>query len=139
MSIEFVTAPDGSRKVVMSEADFQDLFDARDHAEAMRRVAAGAPTFAEAEVDAYLVARSPLAFWRQRAGLTQKALADKVGVSQAYLAQLEASEREGGVGVWAQLADALGIRVDDLINDAPSVPEKLAEQEQDRRRSVRKP
>jgi hypothetical protein len=108
MSIEFVTAPDGSRKVVMSEADFQDLLDARDHAEAMRRVAAGAPTFAEAEVDAYLVARSPLAFWRQRAGLTQKALADKVGVSQAYLAQLEASEREGGVGVWPSSLMRLG-------------------------------
>ena len=77
MSIEFVTTPDGSRKVVMSEADFQDLLDARDHAEAMRGLAAGAPTFAEAEVDAYLAARTPLAFWRQRAGLTQKALADK--------------------------------------------------------------
>ena len=56
----------------MSEADFQDLLDARDHAEAMRGVAAGAPTFAEAEVDAYLAARTPLAFWRQRAGLTKR-------------------------------------------------------------------
>ena len=139
MSIEFVTAPDGSRKVVMSEADFQDLLDARDHAEAMRGVAAGAPTFAEAEVDAYLAARTPLAFWRQRAGLTQKALADIVRVSQAYLAQLEAGEREGGVKVWAQLAEALGVRIDDLINDALSLPEKFIEQEQDRRRSVRKP
>jgi DNA-binding XRE family transcriptional regulator len=117
MSIEFVTAPDGSRKVVMSEADFQDLLDARDHAEAMRKVAAGAPTFGEAEVDAYLSARTPLAFWRRRAGLTQKALADKVGVSEACLAQLEAAEHEGGVKVWAQLAYALGVRIDDLIDD----------------------
>jgi DNA-binding XRE family transcriptional regulator len=123
----------------MSEADFQDLLDARDHAEAMRGVAAGAPTFAKAEVDAYLAARSPLAFWRQRAGLTQKALADKVGVSQAYLAQLEAGEREGGVKVWAQLADVLGVRIEDLIDDTFSLLERLAGQEQDRPRSARKP
>ena len=138
MTIEFVTAPDGSRNVVMSEADFQDLLDARAHAEAMRGVAAGAPTFADDEVNSYLAARSPLAFWRQRAGLTQKALADRIGVSQAYLAQLEASEREGGVKVWAQLADAIGVRIEDLINNTLSLPGKRVGQEQDRPRSAHK-
>ena len=78
MTIEFVTAPDGSRNVVMSEADFQDLLDARAHAEAMRGVAAGAPTFADDEVELIFARRAaPLAFSRQRAGLTQKALADQ--------------------------------------------------------------
>ena len=71
-----------------------------------------------------MAARSPLAFWRQRAGLTQKRSPTEFGVSQAYLAQLEASEREGGVKVWAQLADAIGVRIEDLINNTLSLPEK---------------
>lgn len=122
----------------MSETEFQDLLDTRDHA---GRCAGWRPARRRSPRRrwTYLAARTPLVFWRQRAGLTQKALADKVGVSQAYLAQLEASEREGGVKVWAQLAEALGVRIDDLVNEALWLPEKLVEQEQDRRLSAHKP
>jgi DNA-binding XRE family transcriptional regulator len=86
--------------------------DARDHAVAMREVAAGAmELLSEAELDAYLAAPTPLAFWRRRRGLTQAALGAEVGASQPFLAQIEAGRREGGVHLYARLAEALTARL----------------------------
>jgi len=73
--------------VTLTRQEYEDLIDARDHAVAMRDVATGAmETLSDAEMDAYLAAPTPLAFWRRRRGLTQAALAAAVGVSQPYLA-----------------------------------------------------
>jgi DNA-binding XRE family transcriptional regulator len=106
---------DGRERVVMDKSDYEDLIDARDHAAAMRDIAAGAPTLTRAELDAYLAAPTPLAFWRQRAGKTQATLADEIGVSQPFLAQIEGGQRQGTVGVLARLAKALRVRIEDLI------------------------
>jgi hypothetical protein len=67
----------------MDRADDQDLIDARDHAVAMRRIATGEmETIPESEVDDYLAAPTPLAFWRKKRGYTQASLADETGLSQ---------------------------------------------------------
>ncbi len=39
------------------------------------------PTIAEADVDAYLAAPIPLAFWRKHWGMTQVALSQAAGIS----------------------------------------------------------
>jgi DNA-binding XRE family transcriptional regulator len=114
MTIEIVTI-DGEEKVVLSQNEYEDLIDARDAAISMRDVAAGAPTLSVEEVEAYIAAKTPLAFWRQRAGLTQAALAQKAGFSQAFLAQIETGVRKGKASALAKLARALGIRIEDLI------------------------
>jgi DNA-binding XRE family transcriptional regulator len=106
----------GEEKIILSPTDYQDLIDARDHAIAMREVAAGAPTLTSAELDEFLAAKTPLTFWRRRAGLTQSALAAKIGVSQAFLAQLERGQRRGTVDVYLKLAPVFGLRVEDLVN-----------------------
>ena len=75
--------------IILTRAEYEDLVDARDAAMAMRDVASGVmPVLSEAEVDAYLAAPTPLAFWRKQRGLTQTALAGEIGVSQPYLAQI---------------------------------------------------
>jgi hypothetical protein len=79
----------GRERVVMDRNDDEDLIDSRDAAIAMREIAAGAPTIPDSEMDAYLAAPTPLAFWRERARKTQTALADEIGVSQPFLAQIE--------------------------------------------------
>ena len=107
----------GRERVVMDLDVYEDLVDARDHAIAMRAVAAGAPVLSGAELDAYLAAASPLAFWRKRAGKTQARLAAEVGVSQPFLAQIEGGAREGSVAVLVRVARALGVRVDDLVGE----------------------
>ncbi len=68
----------------------------------------------------YLAAPAPFAFWRKRSGKTQASLAAEAGVSQPFLAQIEAGKRRGAVAVLARIARALGVRIDDLVETAGS-------------------
>jgi DNA-binding XRE family transcriptional regulator len=118
MTIQTMISPDGERLVTMTAEDYQDLIDARDGEVAMRAVAAGAlQTLSGDDVDAYLAAATPLAFWRRHRGLTQADMAQLAGVSQPYLAQLENGQREGSVSVYRRLARGLGLSVDELLPD----------------------
>jgi len=115
MSIRTTLAPSGGELVVMSRQEYQDLLDARDHAAAMRAVAARADTFTDAELGKYLAASTPLAWWRKRRGMTQAQLAAGLAISQPHLAQLEAGKRTGDVTLYARLAGALRLRIEDLV------------------------
>lgn len=100
---------DGRERIVLDPVESQTLIDARDHVMAMRDIAADADALTEAEMDAYIAAApTPLAFWRKRAGKTQAVLAAAAGVSQPFLAQIEAGKRDGTVGVLIRIAAALG-------------------------------
>lgn len=66
-------------------------------------------------VDRLLKGDSPIQVWRQYRGLSQQVLAESVGVSQAYIAQLEAGQRQGKPALFKKLAEALSVSVDDLI------------------------
>lgn len=102
--------------VILRRADYEDLIDARDHAQAMRDVATGAmETLSDAELDAYLAAQSPLAFWRKHRGLTQTAMAAATGITQPYLAQIEGGSRGGDVALFAKFARTLRVRIEDLV------------------------
>jgi DNA-binding XRE family transcriptional regulator len=107
--------------VTMSRADYEDLVDSRDHAIAMREIESGTmPMIAEADMDAYLAAPTPLVFWRKHRGMTQTQLAEAAEVSQPYVAQLEAGVKQGAAAsVYGRLARCLGVRIDDLVDDAP--------------------
>ena len=115
MNTESVILPSGEEGVLLTRQDYEDLIDARDHAVALREVASGASVLTDAELDAYLSAPTPLAFWRGRVGKTQAALAAAAGISQAFLAQIESGVRIGRIDVYARLAKALGLRMDDLV------------------------
>lgn len=52
---------------------------------------------------------------RYLAGLTQVELAEKAGVNPSYLSELERGLRPGGIKAIRKIADALGLRVADLI------------------------
>jgi DNA-binding XRE family transcriptional regulator len=104
--------------VTMTRAEYEGIIDARDAAVAMRSVISGAmETLSEAELDAYLASATPLAFWRRHRGLTQAGLAAVIKVSQPYLAQIEAGRRMGDVRLYAHLAQALQVRMEDLVAD----------------------
>ncbi|HET6605305.1 MAG TPA: helix-turn-helix transcriptional regulator [Rhodopila sp.] len=103
--------------VRLTRDEYQDLVDARDHAIAMREIAAGAPTLTDAELDEFLASPTATAFFRRRAGLTQVELAGRVGVSQAYLAQVETGARTGSVSLYVKLARTLDVRVEDLVGE----------------------
>src|SRR5271167_973631 len=81
MGVQTIVSPSGDELVVLSRQDYQDLLDARDHAAAMREVAAGADTMTDAELREYLAAPTPLAYWRKRRGMTRAQLATELDIS----------------------------------------------------------
>ncbi|MBZ0229289.1 MAG: helix-turn-helix domain-containing protein [Bauldia sp.] len=116
------TSPTGEEMIILSVSDYDALVEAAEDARD-RRIAdnAGLSTFArEAEVldtaavKELLAAESPLAFWRKRRGLTQTELADRVGVTQPYLAQLEGGKRSGDSKLYRLLAQALAVSMEDV-------------------------
>jgi DNA-binding XRE family transcriptional regulator len=117
MHERILTTPKGEELVVLGRAEYDDLIDARDHALAMAAHARGAdPGLTEAEMDEYLAAPTPLAYWRKRCGLSQTALAAAAGISQPYLAQLETGRRRSAdIAVYVRLARRLAVQVEDLI------------------------
>ena len=116
MTIQKTIAPNGEQLVTMTEEEYQDLIDARDAEAAMRAVADGTmQTLSGADVDAYLAAKTPLAFWRRHRKVTQKALAEAIGVSQAYIAQIENGVREGSPVMLRDIARVLRVRMEDLV------------------------
>ena len=68
-----------------------------------------------AVVERLLDGTNPITVWREHRGMTISALADKGGLSQSYLSQIEAGKREGRIGVLSKLARALSVDLDDLV------------------------
>lgn len=48
-------------------------------------------------------------------GLTQKELAERVGISEAMISRLVSGERSGMISTWFKIAKVLNVRIDDLI------------------------
>jgi DNA-binding XRE family transcriptional regulator len=119
MKHTIVITPGGEELVILAKSDFETMQDAIDAADAARISAAIGSGVQEKltseETRTYLAAPTPLAFWRGKRRVTQKALADKVGVSQSYIADLEAGRREGSPQLFKRLAGALRLRMEDLI------------------------
>ena len=61
----------------------------------------------------------PVRAWREQRGLNQGQLAAMIGISRAYLAQIEGGERTGTLEVMARVARALDRRLEDLIASGP--------------------
>lgn len=77
--------------------------------------ASGEETFPAAVVDALIDGQSPVRVYREHRKLSQKALADAVGIAVPYLSQIEGRKREPSTEVLKKLAAALGVTVDALI------------------------
>ena len=125
MKHTIVVTPSGEELVLLARADFEamrELIDAAAHEVTMAAVARGEQEMLTAqETVAALDAPTPLAFWRVKRGLTQKQLSQTVGVSQSYIADLEAGRRRGDAALIKRLAQALRVRMEDLMTDEARV------------------
>ena len=117
-------SPAGEDIVILSRAEYETLTaraneDATDIAVGngiMARFAAGTEeTLTDAETDELLAAKTPLAFWRKKRGLTQAALSQMVGVAQGFLSDIEAGKKTGDVQTLRKIADSLSLTLDDLV------------------------
>lgn len=122
MDPQIVTTPSGERLVVIPEAEYETLLaaaeDAADTAavEAFRRkLAAGDEELIPAAiVDRILGGESRIRVWRDHRGLTSAALAEKAGIAQAFLSQIETGKRDGTIDTLRRIAAALRVSLDDL-------------------------
>jgi ribosome-binding protein aMBF1 (putative translation factor) len=97
------------------EAD-EDRADAKTARRIMEQIASGAETvLTEAELDEFLKAKTPLAFWRKKRGMTQAQLAKKTGIAQGFVSEIESGQKPGTPATLKKLAEALGIKIDHLI------------------------
>lgn len=122
-NLQFIVAPNGDRLVVMPENVFERLREAAEMAEDVaaydefkRRLAAGEEEFVPSEVvDRILSGENLVRVWREHRGMTVAALAEKAGITQPYLSQIETGKREGTLQTMKKIAGALGVMLDDLV------------------------
>ena len=110
----FAVIPYDEYRALMERLDL--LEDLRDSKAFGEKLARGEEEVIPVEVVERLVdGESPVKVWREHRGLTQEELGEQVGLSGSYLSQIESGKREGTVRVYAALARALGVDVDDLV------------------------
>ena len=63
----------------------------------------------KAETEGGMPMRENLKAARKAAGLTQQAMADKLGISLRYYQQIEAGDRTGDFAIWDELEDITGV------------------------------
>ena len=123
MNVQYITTPDGERLVILPESEYRAVLEAAEDAsdlaaiqEFRRRIEAGEEELVPAPfADRLIDGENPVRVWRDYRGLTVKALAEQIGIAPAYLSQIETGAREGSIGTYRKLAEALKVQVDDLI------------------------
>jgi DNA-binding XRE family transcriptional regulator len=102
------------------------LDDVRAFDAAKRRLASGEDELVPAAIaNRLLDGENPVRVWRQHRGMSARALAERAGISAAYLSQIEAGRRDGSFATMRKIAAALGVALDDLAAPIPrSAPGK---------------
>jgi mRNA interferase RelE/StbE len=109
--------------VTIPKAEYRRLCGVEDELAALQaalavqeRIDAGTEEYLPAAVaDRLIDGEPPLRVWREHRGLSQAALARAADASRVQIVDIEAGRRTGSVHTRRQLADALGIGLDDLI------------------------
>ena len=72
-------------------------------------------TFPIAVADRLLAGVNAVKVYREYRGMTQKQLAEEVGINAVYLSQIETGRRTGSTATLTKLADSLNVYLDHLI------------------------
>ncbi|NEU13710.1 helix-turn-helix transcriptional regulator [Methylobacterium sp. BTF04] len=126
MTIVRTKTPSGEAIVILPEAEFEQLLALAEDAADSRALTASQDRLgngtdellSEDDLDDLRKAPTPLAFWRERRGLTVMELAESSGISDTVLAGMERGERGGDIGAYRALAEALGVDMDDVVPNA---------------------
>ena len=118
-------SPKGYDIVILSRKEYDSLLvaanaDAVDVAIARKAIARNEETLTETEMDELLAAKTPLAFWRKKRGVTQTDLAKAADIAQGFLSEIESGLKTGDVTVLQRIAIALEISLLELVPDLTS-------------------
>ena len=117
------TTPGGEEMVMLGRAEYDALVemaemleDVAAYDEAKRRIAEGDDLRVPSEfVDRLIDGENPIRVWRDFRGMTSKDLAKAIGISAAYLSEIETGKKEGSLSVFRNIAKALRVDIDDLF------------------------
>lgn len=122
MNVQVIEKDGKPEWAVIQYADYQRLVEAaemlqdvRDYDEAKKAIENGEELVPSEVVYAILDGENPIKVWREYRGLTQRQLAEAVGISTPYLSQLETGKRKGATEVLSATAEALGLSLDDIV------------------------
>ena len=124
-AVSFKT-PNGEDMIVLSKSDYETLLERAELAEDIaaleayrRKLAAGEEEAIPEEFASRLIdGESPIRVYRELRGLSARELADKTGISAAFLSEIENGKKEGGVSTLKKISQALGVTIDDLVDGA---------------------
>ena len=124
MDRDIITTPGGERLVLVPEVEYARLVEASETIEdvaafdrAKRKLKSGEEELVpSALVKRLLAGDNPIRVWRRHRGLSVKALAEKTGLAQPYISQVETGRRDGTVATLKKIAKALSITIDDLVD-----------------------
>ena len=69
-----------------------------------------------AVVDYYKIGQR-IRLYRKQQGLSQEELAEKVNISTTHMSHIETANTKLSLPVWVDIAQVLGVRADDLLED----------------------
>ena len=114
----------GEKMAVLPVADYErllelaeDRIDGLAAEQAAERRRAGEEYLPAEMVDRILDGENPLRVWRRYRSLSLKQLAERSSVGLSYISELERGLKNGPGQVWAKLARALDVTVEDILPD----------------------
>ena len=121
MSVQFIEKNGKKEFAVVPFEDYEKLIaiaeNKADEADVLAFRGSNEETFPASVVNALIAGENPVKVYRKHRGMTQQALADAIGKSKIYISKIEAGDRQGGVDVLSNIAQALNIDLDDLVTD----------------------
>lgn len=122
--VQIIVTAGGERLAVLPEADYQRLVAAAEDAadasflrERQRKIDAGEDVdgLPMDQLKRILKGENPVRVYRDHRGMTAAQLAEKAGLSRAYVTQIETGKKSGSVSSLKALAEALTVDLDDLV------------------------
>lgn len=122
-AVSFVT-PNGEEMVVLSRHDYDELLEKAELAQDLAAVAEYRRKLATGEEEAIpeefanrlIDGESPVKVYRELRGLTGKELAERTGISSAFLSEIENGKKDGGISTLKRIAQELKVTLDDLVD-----------------------
>lgn len=105
---------EGRGYVLIPETDYEDLLDMADARAAKARIDAGEETWPADVVNALIAGENPVRVFRKHRGWTMAKLAEKTGLSQPYLSEIETGKKAGSIEALKAIAGVLMLSLDDL-------------------------
>jgi len=121
--------------VTLRRSDFRTLLDAaeegadlaavrrhRSQEDAVGWSAAKRNYLTRKEAERLLSGESPVRVWREKRGMTQRALAEAGEINPSYLAEIETGKKPGSPGALSCIAGILEVPIENLTADSTSAP-----------------